>query len=112
METRLADLEDGNRSCNICIVWLKVGLEGSSAIQYLTRSLPKLLPDLADVQIDIMRAHQVYSSRPENNNTATCTLIFNVLRYSTRQAILQAAPRSPATVVGGKIRFFPRLQQL
>ncbi|TNN34724.1 hypothetical protein EYF80_055112 [Liparis tanakae] len=41
-----------------------------------------------------MRAHRIYSER-KNNVTTNRKLIFNVLRYTTRQAILWAARKSP-----------------
>ena len=85
--------------------WAKEGLEGSNAIQYLSRSLPERFPKLADVQIEIMRAHRIYSDGPKKNSTTNRTLIFNALRFTTRQAILQAARKSPLVVGGRKIRF-------
>ena len=41
------------------------------------------------------------------NATTNRTLISNVLRYTTRQAILQAARKSPLVVGGRKISFSP-----
>ena len=38
---------------------------------------------------------------------ATRTLIFNVLRYTTRQDILRAAKKAPLTIDGRKIGFSP-----
>ena len=49
-------MEDRNRRCNIHIVGLKEGLDGSNASQYLSRSLPEWFPELADVQIEIESA--------------------------------------------------------
>ena len=57
LEVKLADMEDRNQRCNIHVIGLKEGLEGSNAIQYLSRSLSNWFPQLADAQIDIMRAH-------------------------------------------------------
>ena len=107
LQVKLADMEDRNRRCNIRIIGLKEGLEGSNAIQFLSRSLPQWFPNLSDVQVEIMRAHRIYSDSAKGNNTDNRTLIFNVLRYTTRQAILQAARRSPPVVAGRKIRFAP-----
>ena len=44
------------------------------------RSLPKWFPKLADVQIEIMRAHRIHSDSLKKNATTNRTLIFNVLR--------------------------------
>lgn len=104
LEMKLADMEDRNQRCNICVIGLKEGLEGSNVIQYLSRSLPNWFSQLADVQISIMKAHRIYSDRPEpkTNVTTNRTLIFNVFRYTTRQAILQAAWKSPLIIDGWK----------
>lgn len=107
MEAKLADMEDRNRRCNLRCIGLKEGLEGSNAIQYLSRSLPVWFPKLAGFQIEIMRAHRVYSGNARSNAATNRTLIFNVLRYTTRQAILQAARKNPLIIEGRKIRFSP-----
>ena len=111
LEVKLADMEDRNRMCNIRVIGLKEGLEGSSATQYLSRSLSEWFPQLADLQIDILRAHRIYSER-KNNVTTNRTLIFNVLRYTTRQAILRAARKSPPNYRWSENSLLPGLQQL
>lgn len=90
IELKLADMEDRSRRCNIHVIGLKDGLEGSNAIQYLTRSLPEWFPTFAEVYIEIMRAHRFYS---DDKWGANHILIFNVPRYRTRQ--------------GQKVSFFP-----
>lgn len=106
MELKLADMEDRNRRCNIRVTGLEEGLEGSSATQFLARSLPKWFPILDGRQIEIMRAHRIYNDNARNRGVSR-TLIFNVLRYPTRQAILQAARKDPLTIGGRRIRFSP-----
>ncbi|KAL7402035.1 hypothetical protein ABVT39_008422 [Epinephelus coioides] len=86
MELKLADMEDRNRRCNIRITGLEEGLEGSN--------------------IEIMRAHRIYNNNARNRG-ANRTLIFNVLRYPTRQAILHAARKDPLSINGRRIRFSP-----
>lgn len=105
MDLKLADMEDRNRRRNIRIIGLEEGLEGSNAIQYLMHSLPKWFPTLSDTQIEIMRAHRIYSDT--RTRGANRTLIFNVLRYTTRQAILCAAKKNPLSINGRKIHFSP-----
>ena len=100
MELKLADMEDRNRSCNIRVIGLAEGLEGSNAAQFLKHSLPKWFPTLGDIQIEIMRAHRIYNDNARNRG-ANRTLIFNVLRYSTRQAILRAARRDSLSLFSG-----------
>lgn len=107
MEMKLADMEDRSRRCNIRIIGLKEGVEGSNAIQYLSHSLPIWFTKLADVQVEIMRAHRIYSESSKKNVNTNRTLIFNVLRYTTRQAILQAARKNPLSIDGRRIRFSP-----
>lgn len=107
MEMKLADMEDRSRRCNIRVIGLKEGLEGPNAIQYLSHSLPIWFPKLADVKVEVMRAHRIYSESSKKNANSNRTLIFNVLRYSTRQAILQAARKNPLFIEGRRIRFSP-----
>lgn len=79
MEAKLADLEDHNRQCNIQVISLPEGVEGSNAAQYLTRSLPKWFPTLDGCNIEIMRAHQIYSDNASYRG-ANRTLTFNTQR--------------------------------
>ena len=51
-----------------------------------------------------MSAHRIYSDAKQGDNR---TLIFNVLRYTTRQAILRAAKKDPLSVDDRKVRFSP-----
>ena len=41
LQCKLAALEDRNRRCNLRIVGLAEGVEGSNAVEYLTRALPR-----------------------------------------------------------------------
>ena len=86
LELKMADLEDRNRRCNTRIIGLKEGAEGSNCVQYLNRALPEWFPSLQNEQPEIMRAHQIYDGRSARDRPHT--LIFNVLRYTARQAIL------------------------
>lgn len=105
MQLKLADMEDRSRRCNIRITGLAEGLEGSSAVQYLTQSLPKWFPSLGSLQGEIMRAHRVYTDNKNRGNART--MIFCVLRFTTCQAILRAARKNPLTVEGRRVRFLP-----
>lgn len=106
MEAKLADLEDRNRRCNIRVIGLPERAEGSNATQFLSRSLPEWFPTLRGLQIEIMRAHRIYSDNASNRG-ANRTLIFNTLRYPTRQAILAASRKNPLSIDGRRIRFSP-----
>ncbi len=61
MQLKLADMEDRSRRCNVCITRLPEGHEGSNAVQFLTKSLPKWFPTLGNLKGDIMHAYRVYS---------------------------------------------------
>lgn len=106
MEFKLADMEDRSRRCNIRVIGLDEGLEGSNATQFISHSLSKWFPTLDDTQIEIMNASRIYSDNARNRG-ANRTLIFNVLRYSSRQAILRAARKDPLSINGRRIRFSP-----
>lgn len=106
MELKLADMEDRNRRCNIRVIGLDEGLEGSNATQFISHSLSKWFPTLDGTQIEIMNASRIYNNNARNRG-ANRTLIFNVLRYSSRHAILRAARKDPLSINGRKIRFSP-----
>lgn len=61
MESKLANMEDRSRRCNIRITGLEAGFKGSNATQFLSHTLPKWFPTLCDVQIEIMRVHRIYN---------------------------------------------------
>lgn len=105
LQLKRADMEDRNRRCNLRIVGLAEGVEGSNAVQFLTNALPEWFPTLGDLNGEIMRAHRIYND--DKNRTGPRTMIFNVLRFTTRQHILREARKSPATVNGQRIRFSP-----
>uniref|UniRef100_A0A672I783 L1 transposable element RRM domain-containing protein n=1 Tax=Salarias fasciatus TaxID=181472 RepID=A0A672I783_SALFA len=106
MQRKLADLEDRSRRCNVHVIGLPAGSEGNNAVQFLTKSLPKWFPTLSNMEGEIMRAHRVYSD-DRKNSRGPPTLIFNTLRYTTRQLILRAAKKSPLVVDGRPVRFSP-----
>lgn len=105
MKLKLADMEDRIRRCNVRITGLPEGLKGSNAVQFLTNSLPKWFSTLGNLQGEIMHAHRVYSDNKKK--TGPRTLIFNVLRYTTRQQILRAAKKTPLIMDGRRTRFSP-----
>lgn len=55
LELKLADMEDRNRRCNVRIIGLKEGVEGSNGVQYLNRTLPEWFSSLQNGQPEIMR---------------------------------------------------------
>ena len=103
LQCKMAAMEDRSRRCNLRIVNLAEGVEGSNAVHYLTNVLPQWFPKLGDIKGEIMRAHRIYTD--DTNRKAPRTLIFNVLRFTTHQRIFQAAKHSSPQVKGRKIRF-------
>lgn len=53
-----------------------------------------------------MRAYRIYNDN-DRNRGPNHTMIFNMLRYSTRQAILRAARKDPLSIEGRRICFSP-----
>lgn len=45
IDLKLADMEDRNRRCNINVIGLDKGVEGSNATHFISQSLPKWYPD-------------------------------------------------------------------
>ncbi|RXN34136.1 LINE-1 type transposase domain-containing 1 [Labeo rohita] len=83
---KIAELEDRSRRNNVCLVGLPQSREGDDPIGFLQKMLPTWIPALKKKgRIEIDRAHRVYGSGKSH------TLIFHVLRYQDRQAILQGA---------------------
>lgn len=106
MQRKLADMEDQSRCCNVCIVRLPEGTKVSNAVHFLTSLLPKWFQSLSIMDGEIMRAHRVYGDDRKKPN-APRTLIFNTLRFTSRQLILRAAKKSPLIVNGRTVRFSP-----
>ncbi|KAJ7992795.1 hypothetical protein DPEC_G00282400 [Dallia pectoralis] len=90
LTTKLTDLEDRGRRNNVRLVGLPEAVEGSDAIGYLKVNLPKWIPSLVGRDIDIERAHRVYDGGEANSNKPR-TLIFRLLRWQDRLAILNGA---------------------
>lgn len=86
LTSKIAELEDRSRRNNVRLVGLQQGREGDDPIGFLQMMLPTWIPALKKKgPIEIDRAHRIYGSGKSR------TLIFRVLRYQDRQAILQGA---------------------
>lgn len=107
LNDKLSELEDRSRRSNIRLVGLKEGEEGDDAIAFLKARLPEWIPALKDREIAIERAHRVYA-REQNGSSRPRTVIFKLLNYVDRQAILKGARAAyPVKHHQDNILFFP-----
>lgn len=90
LQEKLIELDDRGRRNNIRLVNLAANREGGDTIRFLQKMLPKWIPSLGTEPVQIERAHRIYHSMPNKANRPQ-TLIFKVLNYQDRQAILQGA---------------------
>lgn len=100
-------MEDRSRISNLELIGLKEGEEGSNAADYLVTNLPKWIPSLQGRTIRIERAHRLYSGETTTNSNRPRTLIFKLLDYTDRQAILKGARAQPVKHADQNLLFFP-----
>lgn len=107
LTSRLTQMEDRSRMSNLRLIGLKEGEEGSNAADFLVTNLPKWIPSLLGRTIRIERAHRLYSAETTTNSNRPRTLIFKLLDYTDRQAILKGARAHPAKHADQNLLFFP-----
>ncbi|ROL42273.1 LINE-1 type transposase domain-containing protein 1 [Anabarilius grahami] len=108
LEQQVVDLQDRNRRSNLRLVGLPEGSEKDDPMGFLKRSLPTWLPSLEGKEIEVERAHHVYT-RLSSDHAKPQVFIFKLLRYTDREIILRAA-RLHALVKtsdGATLSFFP-----
>lgn len=105
LNNKITEMEDRSRRNNLRLVGLAESAEGSDPIGFLKIQLPLWIPSLAGREIKIERAHRMYAERADNRPR---TLIFKLLDYADRQAILNGA-REIFPIVHDKqtLSFFP-----
>lgn len=99
VEQQLVELQDRSRRNNLRLIGLPEGLEKDDPVGFLKRSLPVWFPSLKDKNIEIERAHRIYSNPPKRNSKTPQikrperprVFIFKLLRYTDRDMILRAA---------------------
>ena len=94
LELKLADMEDRSRRCNVRVIGLKEGVEGSNSVQYLNRALPEWFPSLQSEQPEIMRAHRIYNGRPDRDRPLS-SLTSSATRCGRRSSELRRRIQSP-----------------
>ncbi|KAL7390028.1 hypothetical protein ABVT39_013741 [Epinephelus coioides] len=92
LTSKITQMEDPSWRSNVRLVGLKEGEEGSDTIGFLSTNLPKWIPSVGNRDICIERAHRLYSRvNSEKDANHPRTLIFKLLDYSDRQAVLKGA---------------------
>lgn len=94
LQEKLAELDDRGRRNNVRLVNLAANREGGDAIRFLQEMLPKWIPSLGTKVVQIERAHRIYSTRTDKKPNRPQTLIFKVLNYQDRKAILQGVKQA------------------
>lgn len=89
---KAVDMEDRSRRNNVRLVGLAEGAEGSDAVGFLRINLSIWFPSMKDRLIEVDRAHRVYGAGAQNTGRSR-TLIFRLLRWQDRDAILTAAKK-------------------
>ncbi|KAL1282855.1 hypothetical protein QQF64_001658 [Cirrhinus molitorella] len=108
LEQQVVDLQDRSRRSNLRLIGLPEGAEKDDPVGFLKRSLPTWLPSLAGKEIEVERAHRVYT-RMSSDRAKPRVFLFKLLRYMDRELILRAA-RLHAPVKssdGATLSFFP-----
>lgn len=108
LEQQVTDLQDRSRRSNLRLLGLPEGAEKDDPVGFLKRSLPTWIPSLAGKEIEIERAHRVYS-RASTDHPKPRVFLFKLLRYNDRNLILNEARRhGPVkTNDGAMLSFFP-----
>ncbi len=61
LQEKLVRIEDKSRQSNIRLVGLKEGVEGDEPLGFIQNHLPKWIPSLTGKEMEIERAHRIYS---------------------------------------------------
>uniref|UniRef100_A0A671QJC2 L1 transposable element RRM domain-containing protein n=1 Tax=Sinocyclocheilus anshuiensis TaxID=1608454 RepID=A0A671QJC2_9TELE len=101
---KIDDLENRSRRCNIRIIGLPEGEEGTNPVSFLRTWLPNLLnTDFKNHQVKIERAHRVPSRLPTSGERPRALMV-KLHNFQDKARILQAA-RTASQLVYKRIRF-------
>ncbi len=87
LERQVTDLQNRSRRSNLRLLGLPEGAEKDDPIGFLKLSLPIWIPSLTGKDIEIERAHRVYS-RASTDHSNPRVFLFKLLRYNDRNLIL------------------------
>ena len=106
MQKKLNELEDRSRLNNVRLVGLPLGVEANDPRGYLQKMLPKWIPTLKSLRnavVTVDKAHRIFSNKASGSRT----MIFRLLHFPDRQAILEGArTHKPVLPDGSKLLFF------
>ena len=107
IQMKLSEIEDRARINNVRLVNLPIGAEGDDPRGFLQRMLPKWIPTLKSLRnavVTVDKAHRIFSN---NKKSGPNTMIFRLLHFPDRQAILEGARNAkPALSDGTRLLFF------
>ncbi|XP_054848004.1 protein KRBA1 isoform X2 [Eublepharis macularius] len=108
MESRCRTLENRSRRNNLRILGLPEGVEGSDAVSFLQKTLPAMLGLLLDSPpLEIESARRVQGGVSWDPNGRPRALVFRLLRFADKAAILQAARTRPVSYAGAQVSILP-----
>ncbi len=90
LEQQVVNLQGGNRCSNLRLVGLPDGSEKDDPLGFLKRSLRTWLLSLAGKEIEVERAHRVYT-RLSSDRVKPRVYIFKLLRYTAHSAARQTS---------------------
>ncbi|XP_066483570.1 uncharacterized protein [Tiliqua scincoides] len=106
MESRCRTLENRSRRNNLRLLGLPEGAEGSDAASFLQKTLPAMLGLPLDA-LEIESARRVQGGVSWDPNGSPRPLVFRLLRFANKAAILQAARRQPLSYAGSHVTILP-----
>ncbi|XP_053115644.1 protein KRBA1 isoform X3 [Hemicordylus capensis] len=108
MEGRCRTLENRSRRNNLRMLGLPEGLEGSDAVSFLQKSLHAMLGlPLEAPALEIESARRVQGGISWDPSGRPRPLVFRLLRFADKTAILQAARTRPLSYAGAQVTILP-----
>ncbi|XP_048367508.1 uncharacterized protein LOC125441174 [Sphaerodactylus townsendi] len=108
MESRCRTLENRSRRNNLRLLGLPEGVEGSDTVSFLQKTLPAMLglqPDSRPLEIESARRVQGGVSWEPNGRPRA--LVFRLLHFADKAAILQASRTRPLCYAGAQVTILP-----
>ncbi|KAM7365195.1 hypothetical protein PAMP_025109 [Pampus punctatissimus] len=91
LTARCEDLQNRSRRNNLRIYRVPEGSEGNDAKAFVKELIHSVLQSMADVNIQIERAHRSLTAKPKNPNAAPRSLVVRFQDYSVKDAVLRQA---------------------